>query len=633
MDKNTITGFVLIAIVLFAFSWFNQPTAEQLEAQQRYQDSIAAVLAQQSIDTQQSLQAELGAEADSLLSDSARTAALASRFGAFAASAAGTEQTVSLENDVIALKFSSRGGVLSEALLKDYNSYDSTKVILFDGDTDNYGLSLITSNNQIVNTADMYFTPVAVNDSSVTMRLAADGGWLDFVYTIAPGSYVVKFDIRQQGLSRALSPSATAVSLFWEQKMRRQEKGRRFEEQYSNLYYKFVADDVEYLSSSRDEKKTESNQIRWIGYKNQFFTSALIAREGFNGAQFDSRVLKNDANYLKKFRTETEVDFDVKKAVPASFDFYLGPNSYPLLRKIDKEIIPNEDLQLDKLVPLGASIFRWVNKWIVIPVFTFLGKYISNYGIIILLLTIFIKLLLMPFTFKSYMSQAKMRVLRPEIQQINAKYPDKDQAMERQQATMKLYGEAGINPMGGCLPMLLQMPILFAMFQFFPSSIELRGESFLWAKDLSTYDAIVSWNTYIPLITPYFGNHISLFCLLMTITNLIYIKISMSSSATGQEQMPGMKTMQYMMPIMFLVFFNNYAAGLSYYYFVSLLITIGQTYLFRLFINEDKLLAEMKANAKKPKKKSGFMARLEEAQRQQQAQLRKQQELQNKHRK
>jgi YidC/Oxa1 family membrane protein insertase len=444
---------------------------------------------------------------------------------------------------------------------------------------------------------------------------------------------VVKFDIRQQGLSRALSPSATAVSLFWEQKMRRQEKGRRFEEQYSNLYYKFVADDVEYLSSSRDEKKTESNQIRWIGYKNQFFTSALIAREGFNGAQFDSRVLKNDANYLKKFRTETEVDFDVKKAVPASFDFYLGPNSYPLLRKIDKEIIPNEDLQLDKLVPLGASIFRWVNKWIVIPVFTFLGKYISNYGIIILLLTIFIKLLLMPFTFKSYMSQAKMRVLRPEIQQINAKYPDKDQAMERQQATMKLYGEAGINPMGGCLPMLLQMPILFAMFQFFPSSIELRGESFLWAKDLSTYDAIVSWNTYIPLITPYFGNHISLFCLLMTITNLIYIKISMSSSATGQEQMPGMKTMQYMMPIMFLVFFNNYAAGLSYYYFVSLLITIGQTYLFRLFINEDKLLAEMKANAKKPKKKSGFMARLEEAQRQQQAQLRKQQELQNKHRK
>lgn len=626
MDKNTITGFVLIALLLFAFSWFNQPSPEQRAQQQRLQDSIAAVQTAQQQTAQQAAQAELNAEKESFVSDSAKMAALENKFGAFAGAVEGEDKIITLQNEVLALKVSSKGGMLTEALLKDYNTYDSLPVILFDAKDDKYGFSLITASNRVINTADMYFTPVAVTDSSVVMRLAAGtDNYVDFVYTIHPDSYVVNFDIRQKNMNAVLSPSATSINMFWDQKMRRQEKGRKFEEQYSNLYYKFTADDVEYLNSGRDEKETVSNRVKWFGYKNQFFTSALISRDGFNGATFDSRVLKDDSKYLKTFRTETDVDFDLRKETPASFDFFLGPNSYPLLRKLNNEIGPDEDLQLDKLVPLGASVFRWVNKFLVIPVFTFLGKFISNYGIIILLLTIFIKLLLMPFTFKSYMSQAKMRVLRPEIQEINAKYPGKEKAMERQQATMKLYGEAGINPMGGCLPMLLQMPILFAMFQFFPSSIELRGESFLWAHDLSTYDSIFSWDTYIPLITPYFGNHISLFCLLMTVTNLIYIKISMGANSMGQEQMPGMKAMQYMMPIMFLVFFNNYAAGLSYYYFVSLLITIGQTYLFRLFISEDKLLAEMKANAKKPKKKSGFMARLEEAQRQQQATMRKQQ--------
>ncbi|MDI9537286.1 MAG: membrane protein insertase YidC, partial [Bacteroidota bacterium] len=261
-------------------------------------------------------------------------------------------------------------------------------------------------------------------------------------------------------------------------------------------------------------------------------------------------------------------------------------------------------------------------QWLIIPIFNFFGKYISNYGIIILLLTIVIKIILLPFTFKSYMSTAKMRVLKPQIDEINEKIPA-DKAMERQQATMNLYQRAGVNPMSGCLPMLLQMPILFAMFSFFPASIELRQESFLWAKDLSSYDPIVSWDVYIPFITPYFGNHISLFCLLMTITNIIYTKINMSSQGNSQ-QMPMMKWMMYLMPVMFLFIFNDYASGLSYYYFISLLITIGQTYLFRLFVDEDKLLKQLEANKKKPKKKSGFMARLEEAQRIQQQQLKQQ---------
>ncbi|MEG0948017.1 MAG: membrane protein insertase YidC [Bacteroidales bacterium] len=626
MDKNTITGFLLIGLLLFAFSWLNQPSPEQLAQQRQYQDSIAAVQAIQEKEAQQAAQTEARAQEEVFVSDSARIASLENQFGAFAQAVVGEDKIITLENEVLALKVSAKGGMLTEARLKNYNTYDSLPVILFDAKDDKYGFSLITASNRVINTADMYFQPVSVTDSSVVMRLAAgSGNYLDFVYTIKPDSYVVNFDIRQKNMSTILSPSATAINMFWEQKMRRQEKGRKFEEQYSNLYYKFTADDVEYLNSGKDEKETVSNRVKWVGYKNQFFTSALIARDGFNGGVFDSRVIKDNDKYLKSFRTETDIDFDLRKESPAGFDFFLGPNSYPLLRKLNNELGPDEDLQLDKLVPLGASVFRWVNKFLVIPIFTFLGKFIGNYGIIILLLTIFIKLILFPLTYKSYLSQAKMRVLRPEIQELNAKYPGKEKAMERQQATMKLYGEAGINPMGGCLPMLLQMPILFAMFQFFPSSIELRGESFLWAKDLSTYDSIYSWNTYIPFITPYFGNHISLFCLLMTATNLIYIKLSMGANSMGQEQMPGMKAMQYMMPIMFLVFFNNYAAGLSYYYFVSLLITIGQTYAFRLFVNEDKLLAEMKSNAKKPKKKSGFMARLEEAQRQQQAAMRKQQ--------
>lgn len=624
MDKNTITGFVLIGLLLFAFSWFNQPSPEQLAEQQRLQDSIAAVQAAQQQAAQQAATLELGAEA--FASDSAKQAALENKFGAFAGAVEGEDKTITLQNEVLELNVSSKGGMLTKALLKDYNRYDSLPVVLFDATTDRYGFSLVTAANRVINTADMYFTPVTVTDSSATMRLAAgNDSYIDFVYTIHPNSYVVNFDIKQKNMGALLAPSTTSINMFWDQKMRRQEQGRRFEEQYSNLYYKLADDDADYLSSSRDEKEAVSENVKWFGYKNQFFTSAIISRDGFNGATFNSRVLKNDNDFLKTFRTETDVDFDVRKETPASFDFFLGPNSYPLLRKVNKEIDPEGDLQLDKLVPLGASVFRWVNKFLVIPVFTFLGKFIDNYGIIILLLTIFIKLLLTPFTYKSYISQAKMRVLRPEIKAINDKYPNKEQAMERQQATMKLYGEAGINPMGGCLPMLLQMPILFAMFQFFPSSIELRGESFLWAHDLSTYDSIFSWDTYIPIITPYFGNHISLFCLLMTITNLVYVKISMGANSMGQEQMPGMKAMQYMMPIMFLVFFNNYAAGLSYYYFVSLLITIGQTYLFRISISEEKLLAEMKANSKKPKKKSGFMARLEEAQRQQQAAMRNQQ--------
>ena len=300
------------------------------------------------------------------------------------------------------------------------------------------------------------------------------------------------------------------------------------------------------------------------------------------------------------------------------------------MKSFDKGVVAEQQLDLEKLVPLGWGIFRWVNQYFVIPLFDFLGKFIHNYGILILLMTIIVKIILFPLTYKSYMSSAKMRVLRPQVEEINAKYPGQDKAMERQKATMELYSRAGASPMSGCLPMLLQMPILIALFMFFPSAIELRHQSFLWAHDLSTYDAIFSWNKYIPIITPYFGNHISLFCLLMTITNIFYTKYNMEMTNTGQQQMPGMKAMMYMMPLMFLVFFNQYASGLTYYYFISTLITIVQTLIFRYTINADKLLAKLEANKRKPMKKSGFMKRLEEAQRAQQETLRKQQEAKKK---
>ena len=327
--------------------------------------------------------------------------------------------------------------------------------------------------------------------------------------------------------------------------------------------------------------------------------------------------------YLKDVNIHTMVPYSSDKAAPASFYFYLGPNRYKTLSSYDK-YSPKEDLKLTRLIPLGWTLFRWINAGVIIPVFDWLGKFISNYGIIILVLTFLIKMVLWPLTYKSYVSQAKMRILAPDIAKINEKYPNQEDALKKQQKTMELYRQAGASPMGGCLPMMLQMPILIAMFTFFPSCIELRGQSFLWANDLSAPDKIIEWGTNIPIISSLLGNHLSLFCLLMTGTNILYNYITSKSQASSQS-MPGMKIMLYLMPLMFFFWFNNYASGLSYYYFIALLMTIAQTYISRMFVTEDKVRATMAANAAKPKKKSKWMARLEEAQKLQQQQQQRQQ--------
>ncbi|MCD7975990.1 MAG: membrane protein insertase YidC [Tannerellaceae bacterium] len=631
MDKNTIIGFLLIGIVLFAFSWWNQPSPEQVEAQRRYQDSIAAEYAKQIDEQQRNQNVTEDNSWEEEVTDSLKAAQLERTYGVFANAMSGTDEKVILENDLVEIHLSSKGGHVSYARIKNYSTFDSLPLILFDGTQVKFDFTLVTASNRVVNTRDLYFTPVRGNDpNTVIMRLnAGEGSSLDFIYTLAPDDYMMKYDIQARGMNGVLAPGMNALDLTWEQEIRQQEKGRKFEDQHTGLYYKFLADDVEHLSEVKDQNKQLTNRLKWIGYKGKFFSTVLIAQEGFEATTLDSKLLEEN-RMLKRFRSTTSLPFDLQGREATSLQFYFGPNKYNLLKSYDKGVASADQLDLEKMVPLGASVFRWINKYFIIPLFDFLGKYISSYGLIIFLLTLIVKMILFPLTYKSYISSAKMRVLRPQVEEINAKYPGQEKALERQKATMDLYSRAGASPMSGCLPMLLQMPILIAMYMFFPSAIELRGQSFLWAQDLSTYDAIVSWNTYIPIITPYFGNHISLFCLLMTATNIAYTKFNMEMTNTGQQQMPGMKAMMYMMPLMFLVFFNQSASGLTYYYFVSILITIIQTLSFRYIINEEKLLAKLEENKKRPVKKSSFMKRLEEAQKAQQEQLKKQQDQRKK---
>lgn len=552
------------------------------------------------------------------------------RYGKFSRFLSGSDTQTVLENDVLKLNLSSKSGSITRAELKKYDTEYTPdesktrkeKVVIFEGATNSFDFQLPLP--QGVSTSELYFTSSMPNDSTVLMTLPlGDDAYWGLEYTLPRGdSYVVRLRVVQKNLAGVIESNNRNLGVNWHQDLMRQEKGKMFEERNSALYYKYAGGSVENLSESKNETEERKAKIRWIGFKNQFFSTVLIADRPFNTADFQSDVIKNKPYFLKSFSTQAVLnDYDWNAEVPAQFSLFIGPNLYPLLSSLDHKTVADEDLNLTKLIPLGWSIFRWINTGVIIPIFSFLGSFISNYGIIILIMTIFIKLVLFPLTYKSYKSQAKMRILAPDIKAINEKYPGNENAMIRQQKTMALYSKAGASPMSGCLPMLLQMPILFAMFSFFPSAIELRGESFLWAKDLSAPDAIISWSGNIPLVTEYFGNHISLFCLLMTVTNIIYTRVNMQNSP---GQMPGMKWMMYLMPVFFMIFFNNYAAGLSYYYFLSLLITIAQTYAFRFIIKEEDVRRTMAENAKKPKKKSGLMARLEEMQRQQQQMMKEQ---------
>lgn len=646
-DKNTIIGFILIFAVMFGFSYLNKPSKEQIEAQQRYNDSIAEVRRLQADEQAKALQKEAEARDIEIESnefanpDSIRQQRLYNVYGDFAAAAEGEEQFVTLENELMIVKLASQGGRIYSVQLKDYTDYinfeegSDTPIYIFDGEESSFGASFYLYDAKAINTDQFFFEPIRKGSNEVAMRLKTNqGGYLDFIYTIHESDFLIDFKIVPHNMQEVLAPTTQTLSLHWGQKLRQQEKGRSFEERYAYLAYKFTSDDVEKLKESKSEEKTISTKLKWIGYKDQFFSSVLIADNSFDVSKLTS-VRYEKGDYLKDLRTVSSVAFNPNNPEGIAFTYFFGPNKYSLLKDYDKNVFEGQDLQLEKLVPMGWSWLRPFNKYIIIPIFDWLTGFGIPLGLAIFLLTLIIKLGLFPLTYKSLISSAKMRVLKPQIDEINQKFPGQDQAMQRQQKTMELYKQVGVSPMAGCWPMLIQMPFLLALFWFFPTAIELRHEGFLWAKDLSTYDSLISWKTEIPLLSSILGNHISIFCLLMSAATIFSQKISMAMTNTGQQQMPGMNMMMYLMPVFMFFFLNSYPAGLNYYYLISTLITLILNFGSRLFINEEKLLAKLEKNKKnlssKPaKKKSGFMARLEEAQRQQQALMKEQQKKNNK---
>ena len=623
MDKNTWIGFLLIAAIIVGFSMLTRPSKEEMAERQRINDSI--MLAQQ-------MQAEAQRLSDSLtavsaanrqlqpaVSEEEQAQQLQAVFGDLAVSAQGEDKDIMLENSKICIFVRTKGGSLARAFLKEYKAYGDTvnPLCLFRGDETSTSFTLITQNNRILSTANLYFVPVVREQDKVVMRLktALEDSWLDFVYTLAPDDYMVHFSIEPHNMQNILAQNVNSAEMQWTQRIPQQERGRKFEERYAQLQYMLVGGDMEKLSESKHDTKKENARVRWIGYKDQFFSTVLIADDAFSSTEFESTPQDKYSKYIKEYSTKTNVNFDITGKQPTGFRYYLGPNHYNTLRAYDKDLDGEAKLHLKELVPLGWKIVAWINKILVIPMFDLFSSWGLHIGIVILLMTLVIKLIILPFVFASYKSSAKMRVLKPQLDEINAKYPP-EKMQERQQATMALYQRAGVSPMSGCLPMLFQFPVLMAMFWFFPTAIELRGKSLWWAEDLSAYDAILSWGTHIPLL----GDHLSLFCLLMTVANFGYTFITMQQQATDPN-MKFMKYMMYAMPLMFLFIFNDYAAGLSYYYLLSLGFTILQTMLFRWSIDDKKLLAQMEENARKrasQPKKSGFMARLEAMQKEQQ---------------
>ncbi len=562
------------------------------------------------------------------VSDSVKNFELQKMYGAFAAAANGANETVSLENDLVKIDFSTVGGFVEKATLKKYNLYGSSEpVILNKSELSRFNIELESASLKNINTEEMCFAVTAKNDTSVTLSLrAAQGGSLDFIYTLPKDEYMMSFQMKADGLGNQVKP-ASEIKINWEQEIEQKEKGRTFENRYVQLYYKEVDGGVDYLSEVEDAQENVEDPVKWIGFKDQFFSSIFINGKNnkFTSTQLTSTVSKTKTKEvpMKSFKAEMKLPFNPNSGSTADFHLYFGPNDYDILYDYDDKL--DDEVLLNRIVAIGGGILRWVNQGITIPLFNFFSSIFSNYGLIILLVTLVIKMIVFPFTRSSYVSMAKMRVLKPQIEEINARIPE-DKAMERQQEVMQLYSKAGVNPMGGCLPMLLQMPFLVAMYYFFPSVIDLRGQSFLWAEDLSSYDDVIKFGTDIPFI----GDHLSLFCVLMTITNVVYMYFNSKMQDTGAtQQMPMMKVMMYVMPFMFFFMFNDYGSGLTYYYFVSLLITIIINFVVKATVDEKKLLEKIKENQKKPQSQSSWMARMQEMQQKQKEMMEAQQKLQN----
>lgn len=628
MDKNNIIGFVLIAAVLIGFGIWSQPSAEQIAAQQK-QDSIenvarakaenAAKLAAQ----QKTAQAKAAAEAD--------TTAL------FYAALQGNATEVVLKNKSVELTVSTKGGVVSKAVIKNFEDRNGNKdVTLFDSKTQSLNFALAAKEVNI-NTADLYFTPSNQTDSTVTMTAVAGAGKSLVIDYVLGKDYMLHTKVQAIGLAGAFAPSTTQMDVQWKDMARQQERGFTFENRYATLTYHEAEGGTDYLSEGKKiENETIEKKIDWVAFKNQFFSAVMIAKNDFaENSQMTSIPQEKGSGYLKQYEAKMKTFFDPSGKTPSEFDFYYGPNDFRLLKRVEKECAFDKDLDMQRLVYLGWPLFRIINRWFTIYVFDFLTGLNINMGIVLILITLLLKFITYPMVKKSYMSSAKMRVLKPKLEEATKHLNKPEDQMQKQQAMMTEYAKYGVSPLSGCLPMLIQMPIWIAMFNFVPNAIQLRGESFLWIKDLSTYDPIIEWNTNLWLI----GDHLSLTCILFCVANILYSLMTMRQQRdqmVGQqaEQMKMMQWMMFLMPLMFFFMFNDYSAGLNFYYFISLFFSAAIMWILRKTTNDEKLLAilekKYEENKNNPKKLSGLAARLQAMQEQQQEMQRKREELERK---
>jgi YidC/Oxa1 family membrane protein insertase len=621
-DLNSLIGFALIGAILLWWMYSNQPTPEELKAKAQTEQV-------QKTSTEEQQKNDKKIAFTDVVNDSLSLKNAQNELGNFAYSASlpsATNGETVLENEVLKLVIENKGGYIKEALIKNFVTYDSLPLYLVKDKNASFNINFGTSDNRILNTKNLYFQPTLTTNGEnqvLSMKLkVAENKYLEYRYEIKPNKYMVDFAIHSQGLSSSLNTSSP-ITLDWNLKGYRHEKSIRYENQHTELYYEKEDDKIDYLSMGSDDDAI-ANDVNWVAFKQQFFSSILISKEGFNNAKLSSKNLVKDEEvdtvYTKEFSLKTPLTL-TNGEFNYNMNWYIGPTDYKILKNYDRNI--------KEIVNLGWGIFGFINRLIFIPVFGFLEGFISSYGLIIILLTIVVRIIMSPLVYKSYLSSAKMKVLKPEMDEINKKYPGKENAMKRQQETMALQRKAGVSPLAGCIPALLQMPVFFALFRFFPSNIDLRQKSFLWAKDLSAYDSIY----HLPFKIPLYGDHISLFPILASVAIFFYMRMSQSQQMNmqppAQEGMPDMqkmmKMMMYFSPLMMLVFFNMYASSLSLYYFVSNLLTVSIMLIIKNYIiDEDKIHAQIQENKKKPKKEGKFRQRLNEAMKQAQEQQAKQ---------
>lgn len=630
MDKNTIIGFVLIAAVLIGFSWYSQPSAEEIAAQHT-QDSLTLV-AKQRAEKQQ--KAAEDARKKTLTSVAKEDTTVL-----FYASMKGTAQNIVLKNSKVELTLSTKGGTVAKAVIKNFKDHNGNKDVTLFTEKDQRLNFLLTGKNSNIITEDLFFTPSQVTDSTVTMTATTGQGQAIVLHYLLGKDYMLHASMQVNGMADLFAPTYRSMDVEWTDKARQQERGFTFENRYSTLTYHLTKGGTDYLNAT-SEKKDEpvEETIDWIAFKNQFFSAVMIAKNDFApNSLMTSIPQEKGSGYLKDYAAKAKTFFDPTGKTPTEFEFYFGPNDFRLLQSVEQQSKFGKDLELQRLVYLGWPLFRIINRWFTLYVFDGLTAMNINMGIVLILITLLLKLITFPLVKKSYMSSAKMRVLKPKLDEATKQYDKPEDQMQKQQAMMTMYSKYGVSPLSGCLPMLIQMPIWIAMFNFVPNAIQLRGESFLWIQDLSTYDPIWEWHDSLWLI----GDHLSLTCILFCVANVLYSIMTMRQQRdqmVGQqaEQMKVMQYMMYVMPVMFFFMFNDYSSGLNFYYFVSLFFSAAIMWALRRTTNDEKLLAILEANYQEnknnPKKTSGLAARLEAMAKQQEEMKRRREELDRKRR-